>query len=106
MAASAITGQGVSSRSSHSEAAGRTTPSAKPRTQSRTSRWSSDSSSEKAWVSVVAAKEGGLRGRARYTGPARGGAASPGGRTLVYGLRANSCPRAAPSGYFALWMFT
>ena len=37
-AASWITGHGVSSRSSHSEAAGRTTPSAKPWTQSRRSR--------------------------------------------------------------------
>ena len=43
-----MTGHGVSSRSSHSAAAGRTTPSAKPCTQSRTSRWSSESSREKA----------------------------------------------------------
>ena len=46
--ASWMTGHGVSSRSSHSAAAGRTTPSAKPCTQSRTSRWSSESSREKA----------------------------------------------------------
>ena len=46
LAASWITGQGVSSRSSHSAAAGRTTPSAKPWTQSRMSLWSSESSSE------------------------------------------------------------
>src|SRR5689334_16023319 len=50
-----MTGQGVSSRSSHSDAAGRTTPSAKPCTQSRRSRWSSVSSIEKppgaAWAS-------------------------------------------------------
>ena len=39
-------GHGVSSRSSHSAAAGRTTSSAKPWTQSRTSRWSWLSSSE------------------------------------------------------------
>ena len=45
-AASWITGQGVSSRSSHSAAAGRTTPSAKPCTQSRMSFWSCESSSE------------------------------------------------------------
>src|SRR3954453_9061626 len=43
-AASWMSGQGVSSRSSHSAAAGRTTPSANPRTQSGTSRWSSVSS--------------------------------------------------------------
>ena len=47
MAASWITGQGVSSRSSHSAAAGRTTFSAKPWTQSRMSFWSWFSSSEK-----------------------------------------------------------
>src|SRR4051794_25872702 len=41
-----MTGQGVSSRSSHSWAAGRTTFSAKPWTQSRISFWSSLSSSE------------------------------------------------------------
>ena len=45
-------GQGVSSRSSHSAAAGRTTPSAKPCTQSRMSRWSWLSSREKG-VSVI-----------------------------------------------------
>lgn len=45
-AASWITGQGVSSRSSHSAAAGRTTRSAKPWTQSRISRWSSESSKD------------------------------------------------------------
>src|ERR671914_2947636 len=39
-------GHGVSSRSSHSAAAGRTTCSAKPCTQSRMSRWSCESSSE------------------------------------------------------------
>src|SRR5215213_7430282 len=48
-------GQGVSSRSSHSATAGRTTRSAKPCTQSRTSRWSSVSSSENAAVSAVTA---------------------------------------------------
>src|SRR5215210_8416122 len=37
-------GHGVSSRSSHSEAAGRTTSAAKPWTQSRMSRWSSERS--------------------------------------------------------------
>src|SRR6476620_2064953 len=37
-------GQGVSSFSSHSEAAGRTTSAAKPWTQSRMSRWSSERS--------------------------------------------------------------
>src|SRR3954452_8350400 len=42
-----MTGQGVSSRSSHSWAAGRTTFSAKPWTQSRISFWSSLNSSEK-----------------------------------------------------------
>src|SRR3954451_4173390 len=41
-----MTGPGVSSFSSHSAAAGRTTPAAKPCTQSRRSRWSSESSSE------------------------------------------------------------
>src|SRR3954447_2635088 len=45
LAASWITGHGVSSRSSHSSAAGRTTPSAKPCTQSRMSFWSWFSSS-------------------------------------------------------------
>jgi hypothetical protein len=45
-AASWMIGQGVSSRSSHSAAAGRTTPSAKPWTQSRMSFWSWESSSE------------------------------------------------------------
>src|SRR5205809_892126 len=40
-------GQGVSSRSSHSWAAGRTTPSAKPWTQSRMSFWSRLRASEK-----------------------------------------------------------
>src|SRR4051794_3032964 len=44
-------GQGVSSRSSHSDAAGRTTPSAKPWTHSRMSFWSCESSSEKGAVS-------------------------------------------------------
>src|SRR3954451_14307898 len=39
-----MTGHGVSSRSSHSEAAGRTTSAAKPWTQSRMSRWSSERS--------------------------------------------------------------
>ena len=43
-------GQGVSSRSSHSAAAGRMTPAANPCTQSRMSRWSSESSSENAAV--------------------------------------------------------
>src|SRR3954454_14445033 len=43
-----MSGQGVSSRSSHSEAAGRITLAAKPCTHSRTSRWSSLSSSENA----------------------------------------------------------
>ncbi len=47
MAASWITGQGVSSRSSHSAAAGRTTLSANPWTQSRMSSWSWESSIEK-----------------------------------------------------------
>src|SRR5215210_6972178 len=37
-------GHGVASRSSHSEAAGRTTFAAKPWTQSRMSRWSSERS--------------------------------------------------------------
>src|SRR5215218_10441728 len=37
-------GHGVSSRSSHSDAAGRTTSAAKPWTQSRMSRWSSERS--------------------------------------------------------------
>src|SRR6476646_174121 len=45
LAASWITGHGVSSRSSHSSAAGRTTPSAKPCTHSRMSFWSWLSSS-------------------------------------------------------------
>src|SRR4051812_41971310 len=45
LAASSITGHGVSSRSSHSSAAGRTTPSAKPCTHSRMSFWSWLSSS-------------------------------------------------------------
>src|ERR1044072_2406298 len=49
-------GQGVSSRSPHSAAAGRTTPVAKPWTHSRMSRWSELSSSEKGCsVSVVVA---------------------------------------------------
>src|SRR5882757_10036626 len=42
-----MTGHGVSSRSSHSGAAGRMTSLAKPCTQSRRSRWSSLSSKEK-----------------------------------------------------------
>src|SRR6476659_10684630 len=46
LAASWMIGHGVSSRSSHSAAAGRTTCSAKPCTQSRMSRWSSESSNE------------------------------------------------------------
>src|SRR3712207_7048974 len=46
LAASWITGQGVSSRSSHSEAAGRTTSSANPCTQSRMSLRSWESSIE------------------------------------------------------------
>src|SRR3954453_6393216 len=50
-----MTGQGVSSRSSHSAAAGRTTPSAKPCTQSRMSFWSCDSSSEKGGLSPLGA---------------------------------------------------
>ena len=45
-------GHGVSSRSSHSWAAGRTTFSAKPWTQSRMSFWSCESSSEKGGVVV------------------------------------------------------
>ncbi len=46
-----MSGHGVSSRSSHSAAAGRTTFAANPCTQSRTSRWSSLSSSENApWL--------------------------------------------------------
>ncbi len=45
LAASWITGQGVSSRSSHSSAAGLTTPSAKPWTHSLMSFWSWFSSS-------------------------------------------------------------
>src|SRR3954447_24439181 len=50
-AASWISGQGVSSRSSHSAAAGRTTFAAKPWTHSRTSSWSCESSSENApWL--------------------------------------------------------
>lgn len=44
LAASWMTGQGVSSRSSHSAAAGRITSAAKPWSQSRTSRCSSLSS--------------------------------------------------------------
>ena len=47
MAASWITGQGVSSRSSHSAAAGRTTLSENPWTHSRMSSWSWESSIEK-----------------------------------------------------------
>src|ERR1700704_5325758 len=47
-------GHGVSSRSSHSWAAGRTTPSAKPCTQSRMSSWSCVRSSVKAFPSAVA----------------------------------------------------
>src|SRR5690242_12218270 len=43
-----MSGHGVSSRSSHSAAAGRTTSAANPWTHSRTSRWSSLSSSENA----------------------------------------------------------
>src|SRR4051812_11359672 len=48
-------GQGVSSRSSHSAAAGRTTPSAKPCTQSRMSFWSWLSSSENSALEVSGA---------------------------------------------------
>ena len=48
-------GQGVSSRSSHSDAAGRTTPSANPCTQSRMSFWSWFSSSENGVSVAVAA---------------------------------------------------
>jgi hypothetical protein len=48
-------GQGVSSRSSHSDAAGRTTFSAKPWTQSRMSRWSCVRSREKVVSVIVAA---------------------------------------------------
>ena len=49
-------GQGVSSRSSHSWAAGRMTSCAKPWTQSRMSRWSWLSSSENGvvWAGAVA----------------------------------------------------
>src|SRR5690348_15293352 len=49
-----MTGQGVCSRSSHSEAAGRTTFSAKPWTQSRMSFWSWLSSRENS-VAVASA---------------------------------------------------
>src|SRR3954454_8841090 len=52
-AASWMIGQGVSSRSSHSAAAGRTTPSAKPWTQSRMSFWSWLSSSENSVVEAA-----------------------------------------------------
>src|SRR3954453_17797883 len=55
-------GQGVSSRSSHSEAAGRTTFSAKPWTQSRMSFWSCDSSSEKGVSGSVSTVAGGAWG--------------------------------------------
>src|SRR3954467_9296308 len=50
-------GHGVSSRSSHSDAAGRTTPSAKPWTHSRMSFWSWLSSSENSgvWAGAAAA---------------------------------------------------
>ena len=65
LAASAIIGHGVSSRSSHSAAAGRTTCSAKPCTQSRTSRWSSESSSEKTGAVVVLASKAFLSGGER-----------------------------------------
>ena len=61
MAASWITGQGVSSRSSHSAAAGRTTPSAKPCTQSRMSCWSWFSSSVNSGPSGPGAVAGRLR---------------------------------------------
>src|SRR5215475_7510583 len=50
LAASWMIGHGVSSRSSHSAAAGRTTSSAKPCTQSRRSRWSSVRSRENSTI--------------------------------------------------------
>ena len=55
-------GQGVSSRSSHSAAAGRTTCSAKPWTQSRMSRWSSESSNENGGDSIGSVSGGGCCG--------------------------------------------
>ena len=52
LAASWMIGHGVSSRSSHSAAAGRTVCAANPWTQSRMSRWSSLSSSENTGASA------------------------------------------------------
>src|SRR5437762_2855768 len=56
-----MTGQGVSSRSSHSAAAGRPTPSAKPWTQSRMSRWSCVRSRAKVGVCVLLGTVAALR---------------------------------------------
>ncbi len=77
LAASWMIGQGVSSRSSHSAAAGRITSAAKPCSQSRTASWSGPGSREKVLmvppvngfahgvVSGAAARVGvGVRGRA------------------------------------------
>src|ERR1044072_8328715 len=66
-------GQGVSSRSSHSEAAGRTTSLAKPCTQSRTSFWSWVSSSE----NVLSPVSGSSTVGARAPRVACGGAGLP-----------------------------
>src|SRR4051812_2548391 len=93
-AASWISGQGVSSRSSHSDAAGRTTLAAKPWTQSRTSRWSWLRSIENAAATAVAASIG----SERYAdgGGGRGGRAAAlaaGAAALGRSGRARADPR-------------
>src|SRR3954469_7024315 len=55
-------GHGVASRSSYSDAAGRTTSAAKPWTQSRMSRWSSERSRLKGTGSSGAGSSSGLSG--------------------------------------------
>src|ERR1039458_6190673 len=86
--ASSMIGQGVSSRSSHSRAAGRITRSAKSWTQRTTSSWSSLNWSENA---VDAATE--LPSRAHATPRART-TASPGNYQMV--TKASGMPRRRP----------
>src|SRR3954471_10345591 len=86
-----MSGQGVSSRSSHSAAAGRTTFAANPWTQSRTSRWSWLSSIENAVA--VAASIG--------SEPYADGGGGRGGRPAAVAVRAAALgrsgrPRADP----------
>src|SRR4051794_41931824 len=87
-----MSGHGVSSRSSHSAAAGRTTPAANPWTQSRTSRWSWLSSIENALVrsGAVAASIGSTR----YAD----GGGGRGGRPAPVAARAAARGRAGRAG--------